>query len=226
MHDLIVSVAPAKRNLTLEAQNYAPSGVYASFGKRLFDIFAVLCAAPIVVLLLLPVLILIARDGGNPFYTQMRVGRNDKTYRMWKLRSMVIDADQMLDSYLEANPEAKAEWERAQKLKQDPRITKIGRLIRKTSLDELPQLWNVLVGEMSLVGPRPMMVSQKELYPGRDYYALRPGITGAWQVSVRNESSFARRASFDSDYLRSLSAMTDARILVKTVGVVCKATGH
>ena len=203
-----------------------PRGFYATFGKRIFDITAVVCAAPLVLLIVVPLMLLIARDGGSPFYTQMRVGRNGKEYRMWKLRSMVVGADAKLAQYLSENAEAKAEWDQTQKLKSDPRITSVGRLIRKTSLDELPQLWNVLIGEMSLVGPRPMMPCQKRLYPGQDYYDLRPGITGAWQVSKRNESFFAERASFDSQYKSNLSAKTDALILVKTVGVVCKATGH
>ncbi|CUH78533.1 putative sugar transferase EpsL [Tritonibacter multivorans] len=203
-----------------------PRGFYASFGKRVFDITAVLCAAPLVLLLVVPLMLLIARDGGSPFYTQMRIGRNGKEYRMWKLRSMVVGADEKLAQYLAENPDAKAEWDQTQKLKSDPRITTVGRLIRKTSLDELPQLWNVLIGEMSLVGPRPMMPCQKRLYPGQDYYDLRPGITGAWQVSERNESFFSDRASYDSSYKSNLSAKTDALILFKTVGVVCKATGH
>lgn len=224
MHDLVAQAGDA--DLVEHAQERFPSGSYASFWKRVFDILAVVCTAPMVLLVLLPFLILIARDGGSPFYTQQRLGRGGKSYRMWKLRSMVVDADQKLNAYLGSNPEAKTEWDRTQKLKRDPRITKVGHLIRKTSLDELPQLWNVLKGEMSLVGPRPMMVEQKDLYPGRDYYALRPGITGVWQVSARNESSFAERASYDSQYLRFLSAWTDTQILAKTVVVVCKATGH
>lgn len=225
MQDLVVA-PPMDADLSFKAKGRVSNRLYASFGKRFFDILAVLCAAPAVILVLLPIMALIARDGGSPFYTQMRLGRGGKPYRIWKLRSMVVDADKKLAAYLEAHPEAKAEWDRTQKLKNDPRITKAGRLIRKTSLDELPQLWNVLTGEMSLVGPRPMMVSQKELYPGEDYYALRPGITGAWQVSARNESTFAERASYDSQYRRRLSARTDAGILIKTVAVVCRATGH
>lgn len=201
-------------------------GVYVMMGKRVFDIFAVLLTAPIVLALMLPVMLMVARDGGSPFYSQMRIGRGGKSYRMWKLRSMVVDADAKLESYLEANPKAKAEWDLNQKLKNDPRITRVGGFIRKTSMDELPQLWNVLKGDMSLVGPRPMMPCQKELYPGRDYYALRPGITGAWQVSARNQSSFAERASYDSAYKSKLCARTDAMILLQTVSVVCKATGH
>lgn len=225
MHDLIASSVDATSG-ELKTPDVSLSGFYATFLKRAFDLVAVLFTAPIVVLILLPFLALIARDGGNPFYTQMRIGRGGKSYRIWKLRSMVVDADNRLNAYLAADPEAKAEWDETQKLKSDPRITKLGHFIRKTSLDELPQLWNVLLGDMSLVGPRPMMVSQKSLYPGEDYYRLRPGITGAWQVSARNESTFAERSSYDSQYFKNLSLKTDAQILLKTVGVVCKATGY
>ncbi|PIL21960.1 hypothetical protein P775_01855 [Puniceibacterium antarcticum] len=144
---------------------------------------------------------------------------------MWKLRSMVHDADSQLEAHLAADPLARAEWDRSQKLRHDPRITRIGRLIRKTSLDELPQLWNVFSGDMSLVGPRPMMPEQRKMYPGTAYYELRPGITGLWQVSVRNESSFAERAVFDTDYLHRVSIKTDILVLLRTVRVVFHGTG-
>ena len=200
--------------------------LYSRFGKRVFDVMIVMLFAPIVLPLVLPVALLISFDGSNPFYRQTRIGKGGKQFRMWKFRSMVSNADAKLDAYLDAHPDAKDEWDKMQKLKNDPRITKIGRFIRKTSMDELPQLWNVLKGDMSLVGPRPMMVCQKELYLGEDYYALRPGITGLWQVSERNESSFADRAVFDSEYLRNLTAGYDFQILLRTVGVVLRATGH
>jgi lipopolysaccharide/colanic/teichoic acid biosynthesis glycosyltransferase len=144
---------------------------------------------------------------------------------MWKLRSMVADADARLGAYLDANPERRREWDENQKLRDDPRITPVGRIIRKTSIDELPQLWNVLRGDMSLVGPRPMMPDQQAIYPGTAYYALRPGITGFWQTSVRNESSFADRARFDASYLRDLSFATDFGVLLRTVRVVVCGTG-
>ena len=130
------------------------------------------------------------------------------------------------DATLDQTLAARAEWDASQKLRDDPRITRVGRILRRTSLDELPQLWNVLRGDMSLVGPRPMMPSQRSLYPGRAYFALRPGLTGLWQVSKRNEASFAERASFDDDYYRRLSFALDARVLVATVRVVLRATGH
>ncbi len=144
---------------------------------------------------------------------------------MWKLRSMVADADSLLEAHLAANPAARAEWDRSQKLRSDPRITVLGRIIRKTSLDELPQLWNVLRADMSLVGPRPMLPEQRILYPGTAYYALRPGITGFWQISVRNESSFAQRAKFDAAYLRQMSLKTDILVMLRTVRVVLCGTG-
>ena len=198
---------------------------YRDHGKRLLDAALVLMVALPVLLVMLPIMALIALDGASPLYFQKRVGRNGRIFYMWKLRSMVVNADQMLEVYLASNPEARAEWNRTQKLRHDPRITRIGRFIRKSSLDELPQLWNVLRGDMSLVGPRPMMVDQQSLYPGTAYYALRPGITGFWQTSVRNESSFAERAGFDTDYLHKLSFGTDMAVMLRTVKVVLNGTG-
>jgi exopolysaccharide production protein ExoY len=139
---------------------------------------------------------------------------------------MVCDAETRLAEHLARSPEAQAEWDHTQKLKCDPRITVFGNFLRKTSLDELPQLWNVLKGDMSLVGPRPMMAGQQGLYPGLAYYALRPGITGSWQVSDRNASSFAARADFDNAYEETLSFMGDLHILAATVGVVLRGTGY
>ena len=200
-------------------------GPYRQGLKRVFDMLAVLLAAAPVLVVLLPLMLLIARDGHSPFYRQERVGRNGRTFRIWKLRSMVVNADQVLETCLAKDPAARIEWDHHQKLRHDPRVTRIGVVMRKTSIDELPQLWNVLVGEMSLVGPRPMMLSQRHLYPGTEYYAMRPGITGFWQISVRNESSFRERALFDRSYHQQLSFRTDLRVMLRTVGVVIKATG-
>jgi len=201
-------------------------GLYRQVFKRLLDVTVVVVAAPLVLVVVALLALLVAHDGGNPFYRQQRVGRGGRLYRMWKLRSMVVDADAKLEAYLQSDSEARKEWDVTQKLKHDPRITRFGRLLRKSSLDELPQLWNVLKGEMSLVGPRPMMPSQQDLYPGESYYRLRPGITGSWQVSKRNESTFADRAQFDLDYDQKLSLSTDLRLLAATVRVVLRATGY
>ena len=201
-------------------------GVYSRHLKRTFDILVVLLASPFVLLLVLGFAQAVRRDGGPAFYLQDRIGKNGRIFRIWKLRSMVTDADTWLAAHLEANPDARAEWDHHQKLKDDPRITKVGRLIRTTSLDELPQLWNVRTGDMSLVGPRPMMPAQAPLYPGQAYYRLRPGLTGYWQISSRNESSFAERAGFDSRYAAELSLRTDVRVLFSTVRVVLRGTGY
>ncbi|WP_297772518.1 sugar transferase [uncultured Roseovarius sp.] len=198
---------------------------YSGIFKRLLDIAIVVLVAPPVLMVVGILALLVARDGASPFFSQDRVGQNGRVFRMWKLRSMVVDAEAQLESYLASDPLRRREWDDQQKLRHDPRITPIGRFIRKTSLDELPQLWNVLTGDMSIVGPRPMMPSQEALYPGRAYYALRPGITGYWQISVRNESSFAERAQFDTRYFRDLSLVTDIRVMLGTFRVVLSGTG-
>ena len=204
----------------------APRGLYRHHLKRAFDVLAVLLAAPIVLPLVLLLALLIRRDGGSAFYCQTRVGQNGRSFRIWKLRSMVMDAEARMRAHLARDPAARAEWEETQKLKSDPRVTPLGRMIRKTSLDELPQLWNVLRGDMSLVGPRPMMPEQARLYPGRAYYSLRPGITGFWQISSRNETSFAGRAAYDTRYARRVSFATDFGVLLATVRVVLRGTGY
>lgn len=200
--------------------------VYRNYLKRIVDALVVAASAPVVLPVVLVLAIMIKRDGGLAFYTQDRIGRNGRIFRIWKLRSMVMDADRLLEAHLAANPDARAEWDRTQKLKNDPRITSVGRFIRKTSLDELPQLWNVFIGDMSLVGPRPMLPEQAPLYPGRAYYTLRPGLTGFWQISSRNSTSFAGRAAFDGRYNRRLSLYTDVLVILATVRVVLRGTGY
>lgn len=199
--------------------------LYRNAFKRGLDLAAVIISLPVVLPIILCLAALVATGGGAPFYSQLRIGRGGRVYRMWKLRSMVKDADSALEGHLASNPRARAEWNSRQKLECDPRITQIGRLLRKSSLDELPQLWNVLRGEMSLVGPRPMMVEQQSLYSGDAYYRLRPGITGLWQVSHRNASTFADRARFDAEYDRTLSFSADVGLLLATVRVVLRGTG-
>lgn len=203
-----------------------PFGPYGRFLKRLIDITLVLLSAPVILPLILFLALAIMLTGNMPFYTQQRVGRGGVHFRMWKLRTMVNNADQHLESYLAQSPEARAEWDTMQKLKNDPRITPFGRLLRKASIDELPQLFNVLNGTMSLVGPRPMMVGQEKDYFGHAYYEMRPGITGLWQVSDRNECCFQDRVNYDTVYSRKISLKTDVSILLKTLGVVWRATGY
>lgn len=210
--------------LTATALDTAP--LYRDHLKRVLDIALVLLATPIALPLILIAAALAAMEGGSPFYWQDRVGLGGRSFRMLKIRTMVPNAKARLESYLADNPEARREWDHSQKLKHDPRITRLGYFLRKSSLDELPQLWNVLKGDMSIVGPRPMMVEQKPLYEGHAYYALRPGITGFWQVSDRNETSFVARARYDTDYYHSVSLATDLAVLVRTVTVVVRGTGY
>lgn len=223
--DFSEPVPGTKASLSTKSAS-TPHSAYRAFGKRLVDIVLVLLAAPIVLLIVGALAAFVAFERGKPFYSQQRIGRNGRIYTMWKLRSMVSDADARLEAHLARNPQARHEWDSTQKLKSDPRITGFGHFLRKSSLDELPQLWNVLKGDMSIVGPRPMMVCQKEIYPGTDYYDLRPGITGPWQVSARNDSTFAARAGFDTSYNHEVSLMTDVRLILMTVRVVLRGTGH
>lgn len=202
------------------------TGSYRNGLKRVFDTLIVLVSLPVVLPIVCVLAILVMRDGASPFYRQIRIGRGGRRYMIWKLRTMVLDAEAKLASHLAADASARAEWDTTQKLKADPRITPFGSFLRRSSLDELPQLWNVLKGDMSLVGPRPMMPDQVPLYPGEAYYALRPGITGYWQVSERNATAFADRADYDTRYAGEVSFATDLRILAATVRVVLRGTGY
>ena len=201
-------------------------GFYRNIGKRCLDLTLVILSLPVTFPVILVMAALIALDGGRPFYSQERVGRGGRVFRMWKLRSMVVDADATLENHLAKDPELRAEWDAHQKLRNDPRITAIGELLRKSSIDELPQLLNVLTGDMSLVGPRPMMPTQRDLYPGHAYYSLRPGLTGVWQVTARNDSVFSHRASCDARYDRRLSFWLDVKLIIFTIVVVLRGTGR
>lgn len=227
--DLVVGQSGAVRYPASVAPNLgngpAPKGIYRRIIKRAFDIAAVMVSAPFVLPLIAGLAMGVRRDGGGAFYSQLRVGQDGRHFRMWKLRTMVSDADDRMADYLAANPDARLEWERSQKLKSDPRITPFGQFLRRSSLDELPQLWNVFCGEMSLVGPRPIMLNQQALYPGTAYYRLRPGLTGYWQTSARNGSTFEARAVYDEAYDTEMSFATDVKVLSRTVGVVMKCTG-
>lgn len=220
-------MAVGPNQIYLKAPLVTPSisGSYAFF-KRILDLtLVVILAIPVMCIILGIAFFMIFTSVGSVFYKQQRLGKDGRVFLMWKLRSMVPDAKQKLEVYLNENPDARKEWDVSQKLKNDPRITGIGRFIRKTSIDELPQLWNVFRGEMSLVGPRPMMVEQRHLYPGNEYFKMLPGITGFWQITKRNESSFAERAQFDARYYHEMSFFTDLQILFKTFFVLLWPTG-
>lgn len=204
----------------------ARNGLYRRFAKRVMDTVLVVASAPVVLPVVGVMALAVAVDGANPFYTQQRIGKGGRSFRIWKLRTMVPNADKRLAEMLAADPEAKAEWDATQKLRNDPRVTRVGSFLRRSSMDELPQLWNVLRGDMSLVGPRPMMPEQRRMYPGTSYYAMRPGITGLWQTEGRNDTTFAARADYDARYDQEVSLGKDLRILARTVGVVLRGTGH
>jgi Undecaprenyl-phosphate galactose phosphotransferase WbaP len=200
----------------------------ARFIKRTLDLVAVLLAAPLVGAVVAIAAALIKLDSRGPvFYGNERMGVGGKKFRVWKLRSMKVDGDAILARHLAEHPAEAAEWMVTQKLKRDPRVTRIGWLIRKTSIDELPQLWNVLVGEMSLVGPRPLLENQVALY-GESfalYKQVRPGITGLWQVSGRNELAFNERVKLDKYVIQNWSVWLDLYILARTLAVVLTARG-
>lgn len=204
-----------------------PAGFYRAFGKRALDIALALLILPIVAPIIALIWFWIRRDGGPGFFAHERVGLRGRTFRCWKIRSMVADAEARLALHLASDAAAAAEWNRHHKLKNDPRITALGRFIRRTSLDELPQIWNVICGEMSFVGPRPVVPAELARYRGHQsaYLALRPGITGLWQVSGRNAVSYDERVAMDVAYGRDVGMLTDLRIILMTGGSVLNATG-
>ena len=169
----------------------------------------------------------ILKDNGPIFYTQERIGKNGKKFKMYKFRSMVLNADEKLEKYLSENEEARKEYKKYRKLKNDPRITKMGRLLRKTSLDEFPQFINIIKGDMSLVGPRPYLEKEKEEMNGFFKYitSMKPGLTGFWQVNGRNDVTFVDRLDMDMNYYYTRSLKLDAKILYKPVKKVIKREG-
>ncbi len=181
----------------------------------------------LIVLILAPLLVLLAfliwaEDGGAVLFRHERVGRDGQMFHCLKFRSMAVNADELLRALLAEDEAARREWAADHKLRNDPRVTRIGRFLRATSLDELPQLFNVLRGEMSLVGPRPIVAQEVARYGGRYalYCACRPGLTGLWQVSGRNDVSYRRRVALDSWYARHRSLLLDLQILFRTVPAV------
>jgi Undecaprenyl-phosphate galactose phosphotransferase WbaP len=196
--------------------------------KRFMDISIVILASIILFPLLICIAILVKISSPGPvLYSQQRVGQNGKPFRAYKFRSMVIDADKKLQQLLAENESIRKEWELYQKIKNDPRITGIGKFLRKTSLDEIPQFINVLRGEMSLIGPRPIVDNEIQKY-GEDFhriFSIKPGLTGLWQVSGRSDTNYAERVSYDTYYLQSWSVWLDVWIIGKTVGVILWGRG-
>ena len=198
--------------------------------KRALDIIGAGVGLVLLAPFFLIVALMVRADGGPAFFAHQRVGRGGKLFGCLKFRSMVIDSQARLEALLANDPAARAEWEATRKLKNDPRITRIGRFLRSTSLDELPQLINVLRGEMSLVGPRPVQEAEIDRYYGASaahYMAVRPGITGLWQVSGRSETSYESRVALDVSYVSRPSLLADISILLRTpVAVLSRRGAH
>lgn len=197
--------------------------------KRLIDILGGIVGTIVLIPLTIGIAIanLICKDNGPIFYSQYRMGKNGKLFKIYKYRSMVVGADEKLKKYLEENEEARKEYKKYKKLKHDPRVTKVGEFIRKTSLDEFPQFINVLKGDMSLVGPRPYLEREKEDMNGYYKYitTFKPGLTGLWQISGRSDVDFATRIDLDMQYYYNHSLKGDIKILFKTAMKLVKREG-
>lgn len=227
LSNLEVDALLSQKVILLQTKNNL-SYTYNRVWKRLFDLAASLAG----IIMLSPVFLLIAillyiDSPGPVFFAHKRIGHDGRAFYCYKFRSMVVDAQAALEKYLARNPAARDEWERDFKLKDDPRITRVGRILRKTSLDELPQLFNVVKGEMSVVGPRPIVEKEIAKYGDfiNDYYLVRPGITGYWQVSGRNDIDYATRVQMDSWYVRNWSLWLDIMLILKTFGAVLARKG-
>jgi lipopolysaccharide/colanic/teichoic acid biosynthesis glycosyltransferase/glycosyltransferase involved in cell wall biosynthesis len=222
IRSVLASAAPA------EEEHDGLLGGFAPWLKRVFDIVSAVGLLTVAV----PLGVLIAaairlETRGPVFYRQIRIGRGGRLFSLWKFRSMAVNSQELLERYLAEHPDLLAEWEATHKLKDDPRVTRVGRFLRRRSLDELPQLWNVLKGDMSLIGPRPIVDEEVPKYG--DAFALyrrvKPGLTGLWQVSGRSDLSYRRRVELDSHYIRHWSLWLDMKVIWKTVGVLLRAHG-
>jgi lipopolysaccharide/colanic/teichoic acid biosynthesis glycosyltransferase len=196
--------------------------------KRCFDVSLVVISMPVILVLLGAVAAVVMSSSPGPvFYSHRRIRKNGAFFSMWKFRTMCVNSAEVLDDYLARHPEAHAEWNETHKLRRDPRITPLGGFLRRYSLDELPQLWNVLVGQMSLVGPRPIVAAEVEKYGDcfECYCRVKPGLTGLWQVSGRSELSYDARVAIDCEYVGRWSLTKDVVILLKTFASVVNQDG-
>jgi exopolysaccharide production protein ExoY len=211
----------------LGAANFAVESLRGDKAKRLVDLCLSVLSLPAVLICALPIALLIALQGGNPIYKHLRVGRSGQLFHCYKFRTMVADAGNRLRTLLREDPQARREWFEHFKLENDPRVTRLGWFLRKTSLDELPQIWNVLRGEMSWVGPRPIIPDEMDKYGTRlpAYLACRPGITGLWQVNGRSDTTYAERIAFDVQYAERRSILLDLKILLLTIPRILTAKG-
>ncbi|OOY27133.1 MAG: sugar transferase [Rhodobacteraceae bacterium] len=228
MSDLSTNCVLEQTRETRRALSFSRIG-YEGLGKRLFDVAVVVAILPILLPLVAMLALLVRLDGGPAFFAQTRIGKGGRNFRCYKLRTMRIDAEAELARLCAADPEIAREWDIHQKLENDPRITRVGAFLRRTSLDELPQFFNVLFGSMSLVGPRPFMEEQEDSYRGamgRAYFEMRPGITGLWQVAGRSATAFVDRVRYDERYYKRLSLSNDIWLCLMTFAVVLRQTGR
>jgi exopolysaccharide production protein ExoY len=196
--------------------------------KRTFDV----TSAGLALIVFSPIFLMIMAlvkftDKGPAFYGHSRIGHKGRTFKCLKFRTMAINGEEILRNHLRDNPEAEEEWRQTRKLRDDPRVTTVGRVLRKLSLDELPQLLNIIRGEMSVVGPRPVVDDELKVYDSFAIYYLqtRPGLTGLWQISGRNDVSYETRIAFDTHYVQNWSLFSDVSIILKTIPAVCLARG-
>ncbi len=196
--------------------------------KRCSDVFLVILAMPLILLVLgLVSAVVMLSSPGPIFYSHRRIKKDGAFFSMWKFRTMCVNSAEVLENHLAQHPEARAEWNATHKLRKDPRITRLGIFLRRYSLDELPQLWNVLMGQMSLVGPRPIVAAEVEKYGDcfDCYCKVKPGLTGLWQVSGRSKLSYAERVALDCEYVERWSLAKDVVILLKTFSSVVNQDG-
>lgn len=229
INEEVLTKSPFKDITTNKYETEIKKEQVYNFFKRFLDIVG----GGIGIILLIPLTIiiytlsLIKREKGKIFYTQKRIGKNGKVFKMYKYRSMVENADEILEKYLEENEDIRNEYKINKKLKNDPRVTKVGKFIRKTSIDEFPQFINVLKGEMTLVGPRPYLPKEIEDMGSayKEIVKVKPGITGYWQVSGRNNVTFEDRLKLDIEYCKIKSLKLDIKILFSTIKKVIKREG-
>ncbi len=228
MKDYVDKFEPLFVDVANALQAPTDGGLYARGGKRVFDLVLAVLLLPLIAPAVAALWLLVRRDGGPGFFGHKRIGLNGQEFKCWKVRTMVMGAEERLQAYLASNPAAAAEWARDHKLSNDPRITRFGNFLRKSSLDELPQIWNVLKGEMSFVGPRPIVRDELPKYgvAAGAYLSQKPGITGLWQVSGRNDVSYTERVAMDVDYSLRGSLVFDMELILRTGVSVLGGTGR
>lgn len=225
-HALPSGFAADRGDVSSAVEEIAPQRRPSDFLKRLMDLCIAVPMAIITFPGLLAVAYLIRRDDPGPaLFIQERRGRNGELFRCWKFRTMIMDADQKLQDVLASDPELQRQWDEKQKLENDPRVTRLGAFLRKSSIDELPQLYNIIRGEMSIVGPRPITPGEAERYGNMigHYDEVRPGVVGLWQISGRSDTSYVKRVELDVTYSRERSFAKDVEILIRAIpAVLCR----